>query len=88
MAIKTERLDVRLTPEHKRLIERAALVTEQPLTSFVLASVLESARTTLEKESRTVLSERDALRFLAMLDEDRKPAPALIRAVKRRGKRA
>ena len=83
MAIKSDRLDVRVTRQNKRLIERAALVTGQPVTSFVLSSALERAREALERESRTVLSERDGKAFLRMLDEDLAPAAALVRAVKR-----
>jgi uncharacterized protein (DUF1778 family) len=83
MAVKTERLDVRVTRQNKRLIERAALVTGQPVTSFVLSSALERAREALESESRTLLSERDGRAFLRMLEEDRTPSEALVRAVKR-----
>ena len=87
MTVKTERLDVRVTREHKRLIEKAALVTGQPVTSFVLSSALDRAREALERESRTVLSERDGTAFLRMLEEDRAPAAALVRAVRRSGRR-
>ena len=83
MAVKTERLDVRVTREHKRLIEKAALVTGQPVTSFILSSALDCAREALEQESRTVLSERDGRTFLLLLDKHRAPAAALVRAVKR-----
>jgi uncharacterized protein (DUF1778 family) len=83
MAVKSERLDVRVTREHKRLIEKAALVTGQPVTSFVLSSALDRAREALEGESRTLLSERDGRAFLRMLEEDRAPAEALARAVRR-----
>ena len=83
MAAKTDRLDVRVTRRNKRLIERAALVTGQPVTSFVLSSALERAREALEEESRTVLSERDGKAFLRMLEEGRAPTASLVRAVKR-----
>jgi uncharacterized protein (DUF1778 family) len=83
MSVKTERLDVRVTRRNKRLIEKAALVTGQPVTSFVLSSALERAREALERESRTTLSERDGKAFLRLLEEDRAPAAALVRAVRR-----
>jgi uncharacterized protein (DUF1778 family) len=83
MAVRTERLDVRITAEHKRLIEKAALLTGQPVTNFVVSSALERARATLVMESRTVLSTRDARAFLGLLEEDRAPAAALVRAVRR-----
>ena len=86
MATKTERLDVRVTRQNKRLIEKAALVTGQPVTSFILSSALDRAREALERESRTVLSERDGRAFLRMLEEDRAPSEALVRAVRRSGR--
>jgi uncharacterized protein (DUF1778 family) len=86
MTAKTERLDVRVTRRNKRLIERAALATGQPVTSFVLSSALERAREALESEARTELSKRDGAAFLRMLSEDRAPSAALLRAVKRSGR--
>jgi uncharacterized protein (DUF1778 family) len=86
MATRTRRLDLRLTREHKDLIERAAQATGQPVTSFVLSSVLERARETLDAESRTVLSKRDWASFLRILDAGA-VAPALARAVRRSRRR-
>jgi len=83
MTVKSERLEVRVTREHKRIIERAALATGQPVTSFVLSSALDRAREALDRETRTVLTERDGKIFLEMLEQDEPPAPALVRAVKR-----
>ena len=81
--LKTDRLDLRVTREHKELIERAASVAGQPVTSFVLSSVLDNARETLERESRTVLGDRDRAAFLAIIEGAERPAPALVRAVAR-----
>ena len=36
--------------------------------------------------ARTVLTERDGRIFLEMLEKDERPAPALVRAVKRSGR--
>jgi len=83
MTVKADRLDVRISREHKRLIERAALVTGQPVTSFVLSSALARAREALESESRTVLTEKDGKAFVRLLDAGRAPAAALVRAVRR-----
>ena len=88
MTVKAERLDVRVTREHKRLIERAALATGQPVTSFLLSSALDRAREVLEGESRTVLSAQDGKAFLKMIEEDDALAAALVRAVNRSGRRS
>jgi uncharacterized protein (DUF1778 family) len=87
MAVRTERLDLRMTPEHKQLVEQAAAASGQPVTSFVLTAVLERARATLEQESRTVLSQRGWLAFQRLLAQPEEPAPALTRAVERKRRR-
>ena len=83
MAARTERLDVRVSRRNKRLIERAALATGQPVTNFVLSSALQSAREALEQESRTVLSERDGRLFCRMIEKAPAPDAALVLAVRR-----
>ena len=85
MAVKAERLDVRVSRKDKRLIEKAAQVTGQPVTSFVLASALESAREAIERERKTVLSERDWKIFLRILEDEAPPPPALVRALRLSG---
>jgi len=86
MATRTRRLDLRLTSEHKDLIERAARATGEPVSGFVLSSALERAREALDAEARTVLSKRDWAAFLEALDDDR-PATSLVRAVRRSRRR-
>jgi uncharacterized protein (DUF1778 family) len=69
MAEKTERLDLRLSPEHKRLVERAAAVTVHVSASGFAAVVLvEAARAALEQSETLTLSTRDWNRFTAILD--------------------
>lgn len=45
---KEERLEVRIAPDQKRLIERAAALRGTTLTDFVIASVQEAAATTIK----------------------------------------
>lgn len=89
MPVRTERMDMRLSREQKKLIERAALMTGQPATSFVLSSALERAREALAKESRTILTQRDWSTFVRMLQEaeqaPRTPARATKHARARNG---
>jgi uncharacterized protein (DUF1778 family) len=82
MPVRTERMDMRLSREEKRLIERAALMTGQPATSFVLTSALERAREALAKESWTVLTRRDWTAFVRMLQEAERAPGAPARAAK------
>lgn len=80
---QSARLDFRLSPEHKELIERAARIDGQTVSSFVVATLLRAAREALERSSVTTLSERDAKTFLRMLDADAEPNKALKAAAAR-----
>lgn len=84
MSARTERLDMRLTPDQKDLLERAASLSGQPLTGFALSHLVERAQEILDRFQRTVLSRRDAERFLDILSSDPEPTPALKAALRRR----
>jgi uncharacterized protein (DUF1778 family) len=79
----SSRLDFRLTPEHKALIERAASVAHQSVTDFALATLVKAANEAIERASLTALSARDSKAFLHMLDSDAGPNAALRAAVRR-----
>lgn len=81
------RLDFRLSPEHKSLIERAASIDGQTVSSFVIATLLRAAREAIERSSVTTLSKRDSEAFLEMLDSDAEPNKALKAAAARYKKR-
>ena len=89
MAAKTARLEMRLSVEHKDLLERAAAVRGQPLSSFALSLLVDQAQAILEKQSSTVLSRRDQKRFLTIIESDEEPVPALKAAARKatRGRR-
>ncbi len=84
MPTKTDRLDMRLTPEQKEILERAAAISGQPLTGFALSHLLATARELIENHQRTVHSLRDGRRFHEILEADTAPAPALTAALRRR----
>ena len=88
MALRTDRLDMRLTTEQKELLERAAAISGQPLTGFALSHLLDRAQAILERYQKTVLSRRDQEAFLGILADDSAPAPALKEAFrKHKGRR-
>jgi len=80
---KDARVDIRMSEEHKLILEQAAAIAGQPLTSFVLASTLERARDILDRETVTKVSRRDMNRLLEILKEEDEPGPALRKAAKR-----
>ena len=73
----SSRLDFRISPEHKALIERAASAQGQTVSSFAIASLLKAAEEAIHSETQRVLSARDGRRFLAMLDAAGTPNAAL-----------
>jgi uncharacterized protein (DUF1778 family) len=65
--VRSERLEARVTAEQKGLIERAAALQGRTVTDFLLASVQEAARRTIEEHSRLELSVRDSQVFVDAL---------------------
>ena len=64
---RAQRLEARVTGEQKSLIERAAALQGRTVTDFVLTSVQEAARRTIEEQQRLALSVRDSEAFVAAL---------------------
>ncbi len=76
---KSARLELRLAPSAKRVIQRAMSVTG--LAAGDLA--YEGARRLLDEHQRMVISDADRDVFLAALEQKPNPAPRLIKALKR-----
>ena len=83
MAHRSARLEMRLAPEDKAMLEQAAALSGQPLTSFALSSLLDVARKMVANAATITLSPRDMKRFFEILEADEEPAPALQAAVRR-----
>ena len=77
------RLDVRLNVEAKEKIERAAVVSHQSLTDFVVTSLLRASEEALERQQMIRLTNRDRDLFLAALDADVRPNRSLRKAAQR-----
>jgi uncharacterized protein (DUF1778 family) len=80
---QSARLDFRLSPEQKSLIERAARITGQTVSGFATTILLRAAEDAIERETHRTLSDRDAAGFLAMLDSAEGPNDALKAAAER-----
>ena len=83
----TTRLEIRLNADTKQLIEQAAVLRNQTLTQFVIATLSDAAAKVLAEHQRTVLSNRDRDLFLKLLDTPPKPNEALRTAAERCRKR-
>ena len=64
---RAQRLETRLTAEQKNLIERAAALQGRTITDFVLTSVQDAARRTIEEHQQLELSVRDSEAFVEAL---------------------
>ncbi len=77
------RLDFRLSPEQKELIEQAAFAVGQSVSDFATSTLLQRARQAMEESNLTTLSNRDRDIFMAMLDDESEPNAALRKAAQR-----
>lgn len=78
-----ERLDLRISPESKSLIARAAELMGVNVTAFATSTLVEKAHAVIDRHAALTLSDRDRDRFLSLLDKAPKPNKALLRAAKR-----
>ena len=74
-----ERMNLRLRPEQKAALVRAAALRHTDLTDFVLQPALREAQAVIEESERIVLSERDSRLVMALL-ENPPPPNAKLRA--------
>ncbi len=76
-------LSLPLSPSERSLLEQAVSLTGQSIDRFAVTALLDRAREVLQSGTIRVLSHRDAVRFLELLDADVQPNDALRRAAER-----
>ena len=77
------RVELRLQPEDKAVLARAAALERLDLTSFILRAALPRAKShTIAEAEHLKLSERDSLRVLDLLENPPEPSERLKRAMK------
>jgi uncharacterized protein (DUF1778 family) len=76
------RVELRLRPEDKAVLARAAALERLDLTSFILHAALPRAQAVITEAEKLRLSERDSLRVLDLLENPPDPPARLIRAAK------
>lgn len=76
-ARRTEKLDLRLTPQAKRTLQAAAAAANRTVSEFVLESALQSAAERLPDRRLFGLEEPQWRAFQAALDRPHTAAPAL-----------
>ena len=75
---RDDRLELRMARDEKRLLAAAAAYERLDVTSFVMRSVLPAARDVVDRHERIVLSERDSLRILDLLENPPEPTATLL----------
>ncbi|HEY7298004.1 MAG TPA: DUF1778 domain-containing protein [Xanthobacteraceae bacterium] len=84
---RTDRIELRTSPAEKALLLRAATIERLDLTTFVLRAALPEAENVIAAAERVVLTERDSLRVLELLENPPPPPPRLLAAARRRLRR-
>ena len=84
MAASTARLEFRVTPAHKAMIERAARLSGEPVTAFARGAAEERAERVLrEHEATTVVPAEFFDDLMAALDAPAQSNSALVAAGER-----
>ncbi len=78
------RIELRLRPEDKATLTRAASLKRLDLTGYILGAVLPRAEADIAEAEQITLSERDSLRVLALLENPPAAPDRLARAAKAR----
>jgi uncharacterized protein (DUF1778 family) len=79
---RNEKLDLRLTPSAKRVLQSAARAAHRSVSEFVLESALARAEETLPDRQRFGLTAEQWKAFQAALSAPPRPAPRLARLLK------
>jgi uncharacterized protein (DUF1778 family) len=82
-ASRQARLEARVAPEHKQIIERAAAVEGRSVTDFLVRSALRAAEATLEQHATVGVTARDMDTLLAALENPSPPNERLRAAMAR-----
>ncbi len=80
--VENGRVELRLRPEDKAVLARAAALERLDLTSFILRAALPRAQDVIAQSERLKLSERDSLRVLDLLENPPEATARLMRAAK------
>jgi len=84
-ARRSEKLDLRLSPQVKQRLHAAARAQQRSVSEFVLQSALERAEETLADRRVFALSPKQWAKFVAALDAPPRPLPRLKKLLREPG---
>ena len=76
-----KRMNLRISPETKAKLIRAAAIRNTDLTNFVMQTALREAESVIEADETIKLSKRDFLRVLELLENPPQPNAKLRSAI-------
>ena len=82
VAIKNNRIDLRVDDESKAILDRAAGVSNLSLSAYILMVALKQAELDIKENETITLSNRERDMIMKMLDEPPEPTEALKKAMK------
>lgn len=82
---KDDRLELRLEPASRRLLDEAAAASSMSVSAFVLTHATEAARALLADRTTFALPENRWDAFTELLDRDERPMPELAAFLARPG---
>ncbi|MEQ1872004.1 MAG: DUF1778 domain-containing protein [Vicinamibacterales bacterium] len=82
---RSEKLDLRLTPDAKRTLQTAAAALSRSVSDFVLDSALERAAETLPDRTNFQLDSERWREFQGLLDAEPRSNPRLVELLRRPG---
>jgi uncharacterized protein (DUF1778 family) len=74
------RVSLRIPAEEKALLVRAVTLQKTSLTDFVVRHAVAAAQAVIDHAERVILSERDSLRVLELLENPPSPNARLMKA--------
>jgi uncharacterized protein (DUF1778 family) len=80
--MENNRVALRIRPVDKARIMRAVALERTDLTDFILRNALRAADAVIDQAERVVLSERDSLRVLELLENPPAPTGRLLAAAR------
>lgn len=80
---RDERIDLRISPDLKTLLARAASYCGMSLSGFLVAIAADRAKEVVAEHESLTLTPRDWEAFLAALDDADRPRPRLTAAARR-----
>ena len=82
-----KRMSLRISPEEKAILLRAAVLKNKDLSEFVRQQSVDAAKAVIREEEQISLSRRDSQRVLDLLENPPRPNAKLVSAAKALPKR-